>query len=538
MFEPIIQYFIDKGELHQRAVYDIQPFISYLENQSEYTKARLKEVIQRFNHNSIIPDENDCIPQLEFWRGMGEYETTVGLDYDGGVSSIDDLEPVVKNQYDYSAQPSDAERIASVKARDAVKIDITKYPISLLGYYEGKFSEAAIYYAWMAYLWQEIEGHECGLKVMTIQNNSIARFSLNDFLDDDFSAFMECDYGAKASKIEPFFPRKLTLVELFLRGSQTGYPFNPYENYWRYFEKGDQFKEIVTYEFVTGIRSGNLSERTTAPVNQLKKHGNPKSALLYLTDFTNQAIRDGWEEKLRPIDLPQKMHDKAYDFSFHTGLAWFSGEERNNRKRIEDIEKFESTHGIKLPDELAQYLRLFNGRQHNKHRKYFPIDQLYNVWVEKFYTLEELDESASVTLPKNPKFLWIGNLVDFSFVGVCIQPNDEDYGKIAIKKDRNIKICDYSFAKFARYAQSSPVQPEIFAAQENDSEFLKKRLEEGWDYTTKYSYLNALSEAAEHNSHEALEVLLQYGARLLHNKHRTMTETYDEKTMDLFDKYP
>ena len=448
------------------------------------------------------------------------------------------MEPVVKGQYDNYVQPSDAERIAVTKKRNAIKIDVTKFPISRLGYYEYEFSEAALYYAWMAYLWQEVEGHQCGLKVMTIQNNSIARFSLNDFLDDDFSAFMDCDYGAKPPKIERFFSRKLTLVELFLRASKTGYPHNPYENYWRYFEKGNQFKEIVTYEFVIGVRSGNLSEHQTAEVKQIKKYGNPKDALMHLTDFTNQAIRDGWEEKLRPHGLPQKMHDQAYDFSFWTGVAWFSGDERNNRKRNEDIEKFESTHGIKLPDELAQYLRLFNGRQYNKHKRYFPIDDLYTVGIEKFYTLEELNESALVTLPKNPNILWIGILMDYSFVGVCIQPDESDYGKIALKKDRAIKICDYSFGKFARYAQGSPVQPEIFAAQENDAAFLKKRLEEGWDFTTKYNYQNALSEAAEHNSHEALELLLQHGARLGHKNHRTMPWTYDEKTMDLLDKYP
>ena len=128
--------------------------------------------------------------------------------------------------------------------------------------------------------------------------------------------------------------------------------------------------------------------------------------------------------------------------------------------------------------------------------------------------------------------------MDYSFVGVCIQPNDADYGKIAIKKDRDIKICDYSFGKFARYAQGSPIQPEIFAAQENDAAFLKKRLEEGWDFTTKYNYQNALSEAAEHNSHEALELLLQHGARLGDEKYREKTWAFDEKTMALLDKYP
>lgn len=537
MFESIIQYFIERGELHERAVRDIRSFASYLENQTEYTKSKLKEVIQRFNYDTIKPDENDCYPQLEFWRGVDDFGSTLGLDYDGGVFNVDDIGDIVKGQYG-NQSPTDAEQINSRKARTAVKIDTQKFPLSLLGYYEYKFSTTALYYTWMAHLWQEVEGYRCGLKVMTIQNNSIARFSLNDFLDDDFSAFMESDCGEKPPKIEAFFSKKLSIIELFLRASQIGYPFNPYQNYWRYFEKGNQFQEIVTYEFVTGIRSGNLSEHRTAQVVQTKKHGNPKAALMTLTNFTNQAIHDGWEEKLRPLGLPRKMHDQAYDFSFWTGLAWFSGDEQKNRKRKEDIEAFESKHGIKFPDELAQYLRLFNGRQYNKHKIYFPIDDLYTVGIQKFFTLTELDESAAEMLSKNPKFLWIGLLKDYSYVGVCIQTDDKDYGKIVISKDNNARICDYSFGKFAQYAQGTPVQPEIFAAQENDTDFLKKRLEEGWDSATIYHYQNALSEAAEHNAHEALELLLQHGARLKHKNHRTMTWSYDEKTMDLLDKYP
>lgn len=540
MFEPIIQYFVDKGELHERAVQDIRAFISYLENQTEYTKARLQDVVKSFNYETVQPNRVDgayCFPHLEFWRGTDDYESRVGFNYSGNMEVVDNLEPITKSQYERKIQLSNEERIAANKVRASVKIDLQKYPVSSLGYYEYRFNDAALFHAWLAYLWQEVEGHQCGLKVKTVQNNSLATFSLNDFLEDDFSAFMEPHYGNKPPQVDRFFPRKLTIIELFLRANQTGYPFNPYQNYWRYFEKGDEFTEIVTYECATGIRYGKLSERPTAEVKQMKQYENPKSALMYLTDFTNQVIFNGWEEKLRPLSLPEMVHSAAYDFDFWTGVAWFRGDEQKNRLKTEDLLKFEENHDIKLPDAFFQYLRLFNGRQYNDYHLYFPIDDLYNVRVQKFYTLEELNSLALLTLPKNPDFLWIGLLDLGEDLGICVQKQSHDYGKIAIDKEGDIQICDYSFEKFARYAQSSSVQPEIFAAQENDVFFLKKRLEEGWDFTTEYRYEDAIRAAAKYNAHEVLELLLQHGARLKNKNYTNRTWPYDEKTMDLLDKY-
>ena len=51
--EPIIQYYIDKGELNERAAFDLRSFIEDLEGQTEYTTTRLKEILQRFNHDTI-----------------------------------------------------------------------------------------------------------------------------------------------------------------------------------------------------------------------------------------------------------------------------------------------------------------------------------------------------------------------------------------------------------------------------------------------------------------------------------------------------
>lgn len=158
--------------------------------------------------------------------------------------------------------------------------------------------------------------------------------------------------------------------------------------------------------------------------------------------------------------------------------------------------------------------------------------------MNKFYTLEELtlfNNKQSVTKTDH---LLIGESIDSFKIGINVNPATKSYGKVFMIKNKKLVECDYSFELFAKYAQHSPKQPEIYAAEQNDAAFLRKRLAEGWDFNTSYQYQDALNQAAEHNSYEALEVLLQAGARLKFKSYREhMKSSYDEKTMDILDKY-
>jgi hypothetical protein len=98
MLEPIIQYFVDKGELHERAAYDARSFVSYLEKETEYSRNQLKEVIQRFNPGTLEPGVFKCFPQLQFWRGTDGFDSVVALDYDGSIDIVDGIEPIVKGR--------------------------------------------------------------------------------------------------------------------------------------------------------------------------------------------------------------------------------------------------------------------------------------------------------------------------------------------------------------------------------------------------------------------------------------------------------
>lgn len=536
-FEEVINYFKSKNEMHAVTEANVRSFIDYLLEQTAYTKKRLSDIIVDLNYETIKRDEQYKVwPDIEFWRGVDDYGSRVMLNYDGGVADVDNQENIVKGQYDFYTIQPDSVRLKEAKDRQAIKIDINKYPISQLGFHEYRFNETALFYAWIAYIWQEIEGHKCGVKVKTVQNNSIATFSLNDFLDGDFSEYTEATYGEKPKRLLNPFPRKLTLVELFQRASQSSYPFNPFNTYWRYFEKDGQFKEIGTYEFKTGIREGNLSERLNKDLTDIIKHKDSKQALLYIRDFTNQMIIDGWQEKLRPIDMPSRFDENAFQFGYWTGIFWT--EDQSTKLTEENVINFENSIGIKMPKAYFNFLRIFNGRQHNSHNMFFPINDLYTVQMKKFYTIEELPKFNDIQNIRKSNILIIGESIDVPKIGINVNLESKLYGKITLINNDEIVNCDYSFEMFAKYAQSSPKQPEIYAAEQNDAAFLSKRLREGWDYNTSYQYQNALNQAAEHNSYEALEVLLKAGARLKFKSYREhMKGSYDDKTMDILDKY-
>ena len=536
-FEEIIDYFKSKGEMHAITEANTRSFIEYLLNQTSYTQRRLSEIIIDLNYETLERDEQYKVwPDIEFWRGVDDYGSRAMLNYDGGVADVENQENIVIGQYEnYEIKP-DSIRLEENKERHSIKVDIKKYPISHLGYHEYRFNETALFYAWIAKIWQEVEGYKSGVKVKTVQNNSIATFSLNDFLPGDFSKFTDGSYGDKPERLTNQFPRKLTLIELFLRASQSSYPFNPFNTYWRYYEKDGKFQEIGTYEFETGIRKGTISDSENFGLIDIKKHKDSKDALLYIRDFTNQMIETGWQEKLRPLKSPSKFHENAFQFGYWTGIHW--NNDQSTKLTALQVQELEKSLNINLPKSYFNYLRILNGRQHNTYNMFFPIDDLYTVHMKKFYTIDELSEYNNIESVKNTNCLIIGESSDNAQIGIKIEQESQSFGKITILTGEVIKECNYPFEMFAKYAQGSPKQPEIYAAEQNDADFLIKRLNEGWDYSTSYQYQNALSQAASCNSYDALEILLQAGARLKHKKYREhMKSTYDEKTMEILDKY-
>ena len=447
MFEPIINHYLDTGAIQEPEAHGLRCLNDFLVSETDYTKSRLTEVIQLINHSNAVKSSLGLYPVLEFTWGMDSYE--LSLIGDTLYQKIDELKIVRHDE-------PEKLRYEINKIQQSVKIDDASSPASLHCYSSSVMNHAAMFYTWLASIWQDIDGYQCGLKVCTRQNNSDAGFSLNDFLVAEISAYIGKGIGGEVSHpIKSHFHRKLSVVELFMRTSQANYPCNSYSNYWRYFEKGDEFLEFVTYEFATGTRNGKLSDQIAPVVENVVQHDGPISAQLKIAEYTELAIKEGWEEKHRPKGLPHRMHRSAFDFSYWTGVNWYNGKkEEANRLKIKDILAFELRHNIRLPEALAQYLRLFNGRQANKHLMNFPIDDNNLVRVKRFHTLIEISEMATTLLKLYPQFLWIGILEDDRPLGVCVDSDDQNtFGKVVIDNNMQMQVCEYSFEVFSRYAQ-------------------------------------------------------------------------------------
>ncbi len=535
-FNEIIAYHTTNRELHARAAHQFRAMTSIFVEETRYTFDRLRHIISKYNYDTTEPDQRTGVwPDLEFWTDAGDVGCSVALNYGGDVDILHEEPQVVRNRNTYTSSVSEADRLAYAKAQQAIKIDTKQFPISHLGYYADRTDHSAIFYAWIAWLWQEVEGHRCELFVRTVENSSIERFSINDFLRNALSRFDHSTYEGRPPRLKQVFWRKLTLQELYIRASLTAYPFNPYQTFWRYLERGEDYIEIGAYANKTGVRSGKIGEQHLSPLGALLNNVKSAATISHIIRFVDARIAEGWEEKLRPTHRPLRLHNEAYSFGLWTGISWHADQEC--AIRAERVKELEARLGVRLPLSYFTFLKLLNGRQHNTYHRYFPVDHLYTVLIKKFFNIDELGAFAQTGKAMAAEgILRIGMIEGGKELGLVVKEAIHGYGQMAIVHDDHVELCAYPFEIFIHYAQSSPVQPEIFAAEENDVAFLRKRLSDGWDCTSVYSYQTAVRQAAEHNAHEALELLLASGANLGHYQHRDMGYQYDERTMEILDK--
>ena len=537
-FEEIIKYYVEGNILHARSEYRVKSFVKYLLDQTNTTADKLKKLISQHNYKTYNESNKYPIwPQLEIWRGTDDYGSSVGIPMeDGNIDWLNDGQNVILNQ-SQDGIPSNEERRAVYQNLKKLTIDQKLFPISTWPYYEYLFNETSLFYAWIAYIWQEIEGWECGLKVYTIENNSIAMFSLNDFLREDFS-FVDTNLETSPKNYGRYFQRNLSLVELFLRANQNGYPFNPYSNYWRYFEKESFYYEMCFYNFQILFRQGVKDIQSKDEFYKISEFASTKDALIEITNQTNLLLLEGWSEKFRPLDRNKKFDEASFEYSIWTGIYWKEGKRSGPKITIERLKSFENKFNIKLPPSYFYFILLLNTQLLNGYHNHFPINRFDTVQVREFYDYKKLLQITGKSIKIDSNYLWIGDTSDGNLLGIVISDGHKLYGSIAIAENGIIEVHENNFEEFIKFGQAFPSQPELIAAQINDLEFLNQRILSGWDVNTIYDgYNSAIQEATLYNSHEAIEFLLDNGAKMKDKFHRDRPHFYDNKTMEILDKY-
>jgi len=135
---------------------------------------------------------------LEFVTGIGsDFSTIICLNNHGTVYDDKEFGTIIQNINDVDIQWSeDLDQYTDKEAE--ICFEIT----------------ARLFYTWIAFIWQEIDGHETGLNVCIINGSASQFFSLNDYKWEGESKFIDFDY--QSIRIKNPLKNKLSLKEIYI----------------------------------------------------------------------------------------------------------------------------------------------------------------------------------------------------------------------------------------------------------------------------------------------------------------------------------
>ncbi|MBA3315577.1 MAG: SMI1/KNR4 family protein [Planctomycetota bacterium] len=100
---------------------------------------------------------------------------------------------------------------------------------------------------------------------------------------------------------------------------------------------------------------------------------------------------------------------------------------------VDDLDAFETTHGIRLPDDLRNYLRIVNGTG-----KYSEMDQSYHCWwsLEEWKSVEEKWPREGLIDGANTTYLFADHSIECPTYGIRLAATNEANEIIAIFSDK------------------------------------------------------------------------------------------------------
>lgn len=388
-------------------------FIDVLQELTRQTEAKFKSLLEKYNFDTIKDfSEYAEYPAVTLFKGVNDWTLCPVIDYEGGVTDMDQEIGLVFT--DPETYPHNEELF------DAV--------------YEIK---EKIILTWLCNIWFNIKGDSFGIVVKTLENNSSSAFYFNDLAWDNLSDFR--NYNNKEKRTDSFFTSPLDLLSIYQRVSLVTYPVYPYINKWRYFKKGDEVIEFVSYGNET------LEIAIGSAAQNIKEHKTLFDTLKYEQTRTLELIELGYTEYLLERKTTKPIYEGAIETKFHSGEHWYYNEQQN-RLSPETIVAFEKEYDLRLPFHFKHYLRLFNGRKYNNINMYFEAGGHF-VKVAAFYNLNEIKHSISHQPDNSLQWLDIGILEkDGKKLSLNLISS-----KLAIKEnDRSYKELEVDFETFIR----------------------------------------------------------------------------------------
>lgn len=291
MFEEIFESYNDTVPLSSTVRQNLLQTSKFYNSISAPTRDILYRIKEKYSYTNrdLFAKEKLLDTHLEFWRSSGGYDIGLCLADITGVYDLDD------------------EFGCFIKEE------------SIEGFVEfGNTNDSNIYwllrtnlfYTWLSYIWQSIEGYKTLMPVKMVENNSALRFSLNDFAWEDFSNFN--NFIDVVKPVEKFFTRELAIPELYSRCDlKYSYSFLPKLN--RILNKDSEFKrlklegnefsivtfndkEIISIEKISGKYTQEMNDDKLVKSIELatsvdKEH---KSMQKIFIDNVNKLMNENW----------------------------------------------------------------------------------------------------------------------------------------------------------------------------------------------------------------------------------------------------
>lgn len=337
--------------------------INFYESQRDNTTRKFIKFLEKYNFETMSDfSEYPEYPHVTLFHGSGGLEFWPVIDYEGGVTGQDEEIGTILTE-------------PSIYLNEEIYDQDVQDEIIDLGY----GLRHSIVFVFLSTIWQKIEGYKYGILVKTLENNSVRQFIFNDLSWQDLSEYGY--YNNKEKRLTKFFNRGLSVYELLQRINSDTYPVNPYLNKWRKFENQHSHIELAGWGNEVGIRQNSNSLSVIDKVTL-------KDRLLWEHSKSNELINEGYKEVFYE-NHKEKIHPKAIEFRFHSGINWYSNE-LENRLSEETLKELENQLEVSLPFFFREYLRLFNGRKFNKYYSTFVKPDKTTIKIIAFYDIEEI----------------------------------------------------------------------------------------------------------------------------------------------------
>jgi hypothetical protein len=271
MFEIIINHYKKQGLLPVSAIAFLERACHFWTSISEDTKIKLSLIRDKYTYENFIKirDKTSNDVGLEFWKDGDDYGLTPAMrEHDIDRDFLLSV-PNLHGNVDYEGYESFDDECYGVLDR--------------------------LFYSWISYLWQEVEGKECGIPVYTWENGSALMFCFNDFLDNQYSEFMEGE--DKRINASPF-TRKLSLEEIYVKAGLTHH-LRLINDVHFFLEKDRNVIYLTSHNNRTIFKENEtiLENITHLPT---KDHHDDSQlvAIKYLIHKSNELINDNWKLKI------------------------------------------------------------------------------------------------------------------------------------------------------------------------------------------------------------------------------------------------